>query len=81
MTDYRTFWQASQPLPAVRMRVFADCPAGCRAASESGERLESGQIGVLYSLAKSTSKCRSAPLWGGIAVKGLRHGRFARAES
>jgi len=64
LTDYRTLWLASQPLPAVPMRVFGDCPARCRAASESGERLESRQIGVLYSLAKSTSKCRTCLVLG-----------------
>ena len=76
LTDYRTFWQA-RSLPAVRMRVFADCPAGCRAASESGERLESGQIGVLYSLAKSISIAELAPCWGGIADGRLAARAFA----
>ncbi|ABO54929.1 hypothetical protein Bcep1808_1926 [Burkholderia vietnamiensis G4] len=74
MTDYRTLWLRSQPLPIGRVRVFADCSAGRRTASESGARLERRQIGMLYSLAKSTSKCRTLPaFWGGIEMKDLRH--------
>jgi hypothetical protein len=77
LTDYRTLWRPSQPLAAARMRVFADCPAARRAAAGSGARLESRQIGVLYSLAKSTSKCRISRSSGsGIAVEGLRHARL-----
>ncbi|WP_229772961.1 hypothetical protein, partial [Burkholderia cenocepacia] len=64
LTDYRTLWRASQPLPAARMRVFADCPACRRAASGSAARLESGQIRVLYSLAKSISKFAVVPHFG-----------------
>jgi len=85
LTDYRTLWRASQPLLAVPMRVFADCPAGRRAASESAGRLESRQIGVLYSLAKSTSKCRTCPVMGQYRTawkwKTCGTGIFARAES
>ncbi|CAN0621765.1 conserved protein of unknown function [Burkholderia multivorans] len=76
LENYRTLCGASQPRGAARARVFADC----RRARQSGGRLENGNLGMLYLLAKSTLQCRVMLHVGAVhpvvAVRGLRHGHL-----